>query len=82
MANPQTSYFPLTGDLVIDAETHGFYWRLDASKTIDYSISNGFNSEYWNSPSTVVLYMGTALEWISHYAVVYGKEELLNLWQL
>jgi hypothetical protein len=25
MANPHTSYFPLTGDAFIDGQTHGFF---------------------------------------------------------
>ena len=69
MANPQPRYFAPTGDSAIDGLTNGYFWLLDSSKTIDYSISNGFHGEYWTVPSsTLATYMGTALSWVSNYA--------------
>jgi hypothetical protein len=70
MALPTLSYFNLTNDLVIDGLTNGYFWQLDSSKTIDYSISSGFNGEYWISPNLVAQYMGAALNTISVYADV------------
>ena len=68
MGAPLTRYFTLTGDPVIDGMTHGYYWYLDSTKVVDYSISNGFQGQYWYSPSTVALYMGAALDTVSVYA--------------
>jgi Ca2+-binding RTX toxin-like protein len=68
MAYPITSYFPATADPLVDGMTNGYYWYLDSSRTVDYSISNGFSGEYWISPSNVATYMGEALDIISIYA--------------
>ena len=70
MANPTTAYFPFTGDAVIDGMTSGYYWLLDGTKTVDYSISDGFFSEYWIDPSAVIDSMSTALSFFSYYANV------------
>ena len=68
MANPSTTYFPLTGDLAVDALTTGYKWVLDSSRIVDFSISNGFFGEYWNSPSVVANYVGAALDTFSYYS--------------
>ena len=68
MANPSTTYFPLTGDLAVDALTTGYKWVLDSSRIVDFSISNGFFGEYWNSPSEVANYVGAALGTFSYYS--------------
>ena len=68
MANPQTRYFALTGDNVIDGMTHGYFWLLDSTKTVDVSISNGFNTEYWNAPSAVAQHLMGVLNTVSIYA--------------
>ena len=68
MAAPLTGYFPLTGDRIVDGMTNGYYWKLDSTKFVDYSISNGFQGQYWFKPSTVALYMGQALETFSAYS--------------
>ena len=68
MAAPLTGYFPLTGDRIVDGMTNGYYWKLDSTKFVDYSISNGFQGQYWFKPSTVALYMGQALDTFSAYA--------------
>lgn len=68
MANPTYRYFAPTGNQVIDAATHGYYWALGADRTVDWSISNGFDGEYWNDPNLVVSYAKRMLETYSYYA--------------
>ena len=68
MANPQPRSFSLTSDPLIDGMTNGYYWLLDTSKIVDYSISNGFLGEFWYAPNTVAIYMGAALNTVSVYA--------------
>ena len=67
-AVPSVTPLPLTGDLVIDATTHGYYWNLDSSRTIYWSIANGFNSEFWTNPSAVASTLQTAFSGFSYYA--------------
>ena len=67
MASPTTTAFALTSDNV-DLITSGYKWVLDSSRTVDYSISNGFFGEYWVSPSLVAQYVGAALNIFSQYA--------------
>jgi len=66
-ANPTESYFGLTGDNLIDASSNGYYWDTDASKTIDFSLSKGWNDEYWLYPETVAEYMSEALQEYAFY---------------
>jgi serralysin len=73
MAAPLTGYFPLTGDRIVDGMTNGYYWNLDSTRSVDYSISNGFQGQYWFQPSTVALYMGQALDTFSNYADIKFK---------
>ena len=68
MAAPITRYFPLTGDRIVDGMTNGYYWKLDSTKFIDYSLSDGFQGQYWYNPSMVALYMGAAVDTFSAYA--------------
>ena len=70
MARPTPAYFALTGDTLVDGLTNGYYWQLDASKTIDFSLSNGFLGESWNRPDTVANYLTAALATYSYYADV------------
>ena len=67
-AVPSVTPLPLTGDLVIDATTHGYYWNLDSSRTIYWSIADGFNSEFWTNPSAVASTLQTAFSGFSYYA--------------
>jgi len=53
-ASPGYLYFDLTGDNLVDAMTNGYAWDLNADKTIDFAIANGFYAEYWNDPSSVL----------------------------
>ena len=68
MANPSYNYFQLTGDTLIDATTHGFYWGLDTGRTIDWSISNGLDNETWNNPGVVASYVNAMLGTFSYFA--------------
>ena len=68
MANPGTTYFGLTGDPLIDGVTNGYKWSLDGSRTVDFSISDGFYGEYWYYPASVSTHMQTALSIYSLYA--------------
>ncbi|MEO6112315.1 MAG: hypothetical protein ABIQ24_10890, partial [Nitrospiraceae bacterium] len=71
MATPSSVPLPLTGDNVIDAATHGFYWQLDSSRTINWSLADGFLGEFWTSPSTVVTTLKSVFKNISSYADVH-----------
>jgi serralysin len=62
--------FNLTGDSVIDGLTNGYKWDLDSSRIVDWTISGGYNDEYWTSPDEVVAAVGSALSLISWYADV------------
>ena len=68
MGNPLTRSFSITGDLPVDALTNGYFWYLDSTKVVDYSLSNGFQGQSWTYPSTTALYMGAALDSVSIYA--------------
>ena len=60
----------LIGDNVIDGLTHGYKWDLDSSRVVDWTISSGFNGEFWTSPQEVVDKAALALELFSYYADV------------
>lgn len=68
IASPSNTSFPLTSDALIDAMTNGFKWNLSGNRTIDWSISNGFNGEYWSHPDAVVDHIKVILEIYSYYA--------------
>ena len=67
MAIPSTYPFPLANDPFVDVSTHGYYWFLGGNNTINWSISDGLNGEFWNNPSQVALYVEAALETFSTY---------------
>ena len=58
----------LTGDSIIDGLTNGYKWELDSSRVVDWTISSGFNGEYWISPQEVVNKVEIALGLFSYYA--------------
>ena len=60
----------LTGDSIIDGLTNGYKWDLDSSRVVDWTISSGFNGEFWTSPQEVVNKAELALELFSYYADV------------
>jgi Ca2+-binding RTX toxin-like protein len=70
MATPASSAFPLTGDSLIDAATHGYKWTLDSSRTIKWALAGGFNGEYWNYPTETANTLSTAFSVFSYYANV------------
>ena len=67
MAIPTNSLLPLTGDRFVDASTSGSYWVTGPQRTINWSISDGFNGEYWNAPDAVRDNVGQALNTIETY---------------
>ncbi|MGE0388366.1 MAG: hypothetical protein AB7Q97_26885, partial [Gammaproteobacteria bacterium] len=68
MAIPSSAPFQRTGDDIIDVVTTGFYWALDGTRTIRWSIANGFFGEYWTSPQTTVAYLSEMFDVYSYYA--------------
>ena len=71
MAAPSFSPLPLTGDNLIDAATHGYYWQLDGSRNVNWALSQGFYGEYWTSPSATVSNLATVFNNISSYANIH-----------
>lgn len=67
---PSPSSHGLTGDDIIDAMTTGHKWALDDTRVIDFSISWGFNGEYWINPIGVIANLQKALGTISQLANV------------
>lgn len=52
--SPHPAYFGLTGDDLIDAMTTGYKWSYQTDYHVLYfSVSNGFNGEYWTNPVAV-----------------------------
>lgn len=43
----------MTGDSLIDVMTNGYKWELGANRTLNWSISYGWNREYWNNPTAM-----------------------------
>ena len=87
MGAPLTNYFSKTGDSLVDGMTNGYYWYLDSTKIVDYSLSNGFQGQYWTNPSTTAMYMGAALDNVSVYANIkfnylgyYATPTIANGW--
>lgn len=68
IATPSSVRQGLTGDLLIDAATTGFRWELDGSRTLDWSISGGFDGEYWTDPASVQSQIEAVLDVFSYYA--------------
>ena len=58
MATPSISPLPLTGDILIDSMTTGFYWNTGSP--IGYSFSGGFDGEYWIHSQ----YIGNQIQYI------------------
>ena len=60
--------FGLTGDNVIDSITNGYKWDLDSTRIVDWTISSGFNGEYWTSPYELIAKADLALSLFAYYA--------------
>ena len=58
----------LTGDNDVDSITSGYYWVLDSSKTLNWSLSNGFKGESWVNPLLSQQEISQALSFVSYYA--------------
>ena len=58
----------LTGDNDVDSITSGYYWVLDSSRTLNWSLSNGFKGESWANPIQSQLEISQALNFVSYYA--------------
>jgi len=73
MATPQVTTVAagLTGDAVVDALTTGYKWVLGIDRTVDWSISSGFNGEIWTDPAGVRDYVDVALRVYSYYADIH-----------
>ena len=55
MADPSTTPLPLTGELSLDAITHGYYWDTSGSNTLYWSLSHNLpESLVWNNPQNTV----------------------------
>ena len=61
MAIPSTFLLDLTGDNFIDASIQGSRWLTSGSKTINWSLSDGFFGEVWTNPSNVINNIDLAL---------------------
>lgn len=70
MATPSNTPLGLTGDNIIDASIHGYYWRLDSSRTIRWAVAGGLDGEFWNNPSAVAAYIDVIFDTVSYYANV------------
>lgn len=70
MASPTNNLLPLTGDPIVDASRSGSYWQLGPNSTITWSISDGFNGEFWNNPDKVAEQVGGALNAFAQYIPV------------
>jgi serralysin len=62
------STVPITGNNLIDAMTNGYRWQLDSSRTIDWSISDGWYSESWINSSAAIIYANEMFAVYSYYA--------------
>lgn len=69
-ATPSYAPFSLTGDSLVDVATHGYYWHLDSTRTIRWSIAGGFNGEYWINPQATASMLSQAFNSFSTYANV------------
>ncbi|MFN3521967.1 MAG: reprolysin-like metallopeptidase [Phenylobacterium sp.] len=57
-----------TGDLLIDVAISGLRWNLDGSRTLDFSLSGGFEGERWSDPAAATAAVAAALDIFSEYA--------------
>jgi hypothetical protein len=68
LATPSSIPHALTGDLAVDAATHGYYWILDQTRTVRWSISNGLSNESWGNKALAVSQLTSAFSTFSYYA--------------
>jgi len=68
MATPSAAPKPLAGDLVVDALTNGYYWKLGSDRTIRWALADGFLGEFWTSPASTAQTLQLAFSVYAHYA--------------
>jgi len=61
-------YFGMTGDDAVDGLTNGYRWLLDGQNTLSYSLSGGFNGEYFLNPDLMLAYFGSAITSFTDFA--------------
>jgi len=57
---PTTQILPLTGDNLVDATLHGYYWNLDSSRTITWALADS-TSAFWLDPVNALARVDDAL---------------------
>lgn len=67
MALPSSNTVPPTGDALVDASHTGYYWETGPDNTIHWSISDGFNGEFWNEPNSTTSTLASAFDIIDDY---------------
>ena len=67
VSTPSLEPFPLTGNNLLDVSLTRFQWDLNIEREINWSISGGFNGEFWTAPDIVALYTGAALSAFADY---------------
>ncbi|MDZ4684353.1 MAG: hypothetical protein SH850_04635 [Planctomycetaceae bacterium] len=70
MTTPSSLPLALTGDHLVDAAIHGYYWQLGSNRTLNWALANGFGGEFWNSPSGTAAGISAIFSSISYYANV------------
>jgi Ca2+-binding RTX toxin-like protein len=68
MATPSAFPLALSGENIIDATTHGYYWLLGPDRTIHWSLSMGWNGESWSNPTALASTLQSAFNTYSYYA--------------
>jgi hypothetical protein len=66
MAAPGMGYFGMTGDALVDSMTHGYYWRLQPDRTVDWALSMAPSGFTWAAGSDQTVAM--ALSTFAYYA--------------
>ena len=59
---------PITGDNTVDAMTNGYKWDLTSNRVVNWSISNGWNGEYWSDTNTAISTLSQIFSTYSYYA--------------
>lgn len=57
---PTTQILPFTGDHLVDATLHGYYWTLNPSRTITWAVADS-TTAFWLDPVNAVARTGDAL---------------------
>ena len=65
MATPSNRPFPLTGNGLIDVSLTRYMWNPGPSRIIYWSLSDGFNGEYWSNRALAISMVEKAFAVIS-----------------